>query len=1132
MAGEDKQQIGLQVLKGFNTAVTTTKLYPPQFPQVATSVEQAYELITGFFDRFGTLSFGLVEDRPILCGLPVSEKTLGKVHGEDIFRQLKLLQLEHLVFEEELDRETFKALLTLFTTSPQLINKEGGSRAFVVNLGLDHIFPEDYVAELPVEREDSFALALEQLTKSGRVHGEDLLTITHEIDGETSAGQKKISTLAERTAEPGKMADLVTAAVAQLLVGLQRSGEVKFPPSFITLMHNVNRVVDSAELSSLAQSAALVCSNRFSLFGLHALFLQNYPDGFGSAFFEQLILASVKNFDEIMLLIRKEQDMAVQMRGESSDQYRLITEGINRLLSTERGKQYLIREEAKNALSAGEKERQAKRIQAGIRQILQGDVTGLRNREVVRSLPATIESLISKGKDKAAATIITNITTELLKSDDRSHDLLGECLGNISESLINTEKWEWLEKLSVPLLAWTKEANKPDEVLENIIEILLKLQKYYWDNDKEKPADTILKLFFAIRTGKLEKDPEVVEIVSRLQDYAVKRSTLSAVLKSSVEQESELVDRRLIMQGPLATRFLLNKLLDSQNTQERLKILQLLRRKKYLLPPILLEKLATPMPWHGKRNLLKLLSETGSEEHARKIIEYLNHEDIRVQKEAFTCIQALSGEDLKDNLLDALSFASGPMMEQVVRALPSVSDEEVVGAVAELFVNWKHFPDEIRDSLLVQAAKFLGRSRNLTAETALEEFLQLENKLRARAIGDGIWEEAKQALRKLKTLRREQSKRELQQTRLEAQEAENEIESQVAADEQQGEEEQQRSTFTEEDHIKALVEQGDISRAKNLLVDIIGKAARRERFDEAVRLREWLIEIDPSALGDIIHTAEIIEDAKSEGIGNDYLEIWSSLHDNLTSEEFNAMYYSMQHSSHPAETVLVQQGDTNPALFFVNQGEVKLYHGDKNKEALLKVVHQGQIFGADTFFDASVWTVSAVTLRRTEISTLPYGSMERWSVEHPALESKLYDFTSHFRGFEKKIEDRSKERRKHKRFNLHGVTQMSISDKDEGDTVTQMNGELANISLGGLGFMLRISRKKNARILLGRKISVKLSCTGGVNTSLTIQGELVSVRSLYSMENEFSAHLKFSRQLSEKEMASILEANPLPRDEN
>lgn len=1118
MAGEDKQQFGIRVLKGLNAAVTTTKLYPPHFLQVADAVEKAYELITEYLSSYGTLSFSITEDEPKLCGLPVSQKTLGKVHGEDIFRQLKLLHLDHVVLENECLRPTFNALMTFFTTSPQLVSREGGGRAFVVNLGLNDNFPEEYTAEIPSEREDCFAEVLDELKKEGKVASEDVQILINEIDGETIGGQKKISVLAAHAADQQSMVYLIVAGTSQLLRGIRRSGEIFFPLSFATLLRNVNRVAGEEQRQTLAQATALACREMFNDFGMCVMLLQHFSRGFGVELYDRLLAATAKDFDSVVQLMREEQAYIVKTAGESAEQYGYIQAGLERFFATERGQRFLMRENAKNVMNAGEKERQAKRIQTGIRSILQGDLKSLRNKEIVKSLPATIESLIGKGKDKAAATIITNITTELLKDDDRSHDLLGECLGSVAEGLVNSEKWGWLEKVSMPLIAWLKGVDRADDVFENVVDILLKLQNHYWQTGKDKQADTILKLFFAIRSGKLEKSPEAVAIVSRLQDKAVERTPLPEILVKSIESSDDFTDRRLIMQGPLVTRFLLNKLLESENREERLKILGLLRRKKSMLPPVLLEKLASPMPWYGKRNLLKLLAETGNSEHAGKIIEYLNHEDIRVQQEAFLCIDTLSGDDKKDNLLDALTFASGPMMEQLVRALTPVADEEVISAVANLLADWKHFSDEIRDPLLEQSIKLLGKTTSPTAEKVLDEFLQLENKSRARIIGHAVWQAARQAHRKIRATRREMSKKRVQGFPGDSR-------SPAVSLKLPGPASHRRTEYHEEAHIAALFDNNETEEGRRLLVELIGKAARAGRFEEARKLREWLVEVDPSALSEIIQAAEMIEEAQSEGISNDYLKIWARLHDNLTSEEFNAVYYAMEHASYSGEHELVRQGEVLPSLFFVNQGKVKLYFHEKSrKEVLLKVVEQGEIFGGDTFLGASVWTFSAATLSPAEISSLSYDNTREWPVSHPALESKLLDFVQKNQRQDDTHEERKTSRREHPRHQIQGSVQLISADELSTTYGTKLKGELANICPGGLSCVVRISQKKNARILLGRRMTLHLPSADSSENTITIDGDLVAIRSLYNVENEYSAHLKFTRLLSEEELNSIHEA--------
>ena len=67
------------------------------------------------------------------------------------------------------------------------------------------------------------------------------------------------------------------------------------------------------------------------------------------------------------------------------------------------------------------------------------------------------------------------------------------------------------------------------------------------------------------------------------------------------------------------------------------------------------------------------------------------------------------------------------------------------------------------------------------------------------------------------------------------------------------------------------------------------------QFVQAQKLREWLIEIDSTAVGQILRASEIIEQEKVAAIDKGHLEIWSELYDILTTDEFSAVYYALKH---------------------------------------------------------------------------------------------------------------------------------------------------------------------------------------------------------------------------------------------
>ena len=76
----------------------------------------------------------------------------------------------------------------------------------------------------------------------------------------------------------------------------------------------------------------------------------------------------------------------------------------------------------------------------------------------------------------------------------------------------------------------------------------------------------------------------------------------------------------MIYQGPVVVRFLVESLINADNAADRLKIIDLLTYSPDYLPSLVHERLQEHMVWYGKRNLIKLLGETGTEEDAKILL--------------------------------------------------------------------------------------------------------------------------------------------------------------------------------------------------------------------------------------------------------------------------------------------------------------------------------------------------------------------------------------------------------------------------------------------------------------------------------------------------------------------------------
>ncbi len=1116
MIDATSQNDALEALTALNTAITTTRLYPADAPQVPASVEKAYQVIKHHLRKNGDLIFSIENDEYLLCGIPIQKQTLGKLQGADIFQHLKLLELQYTVIRPGIDRKTFKQILTFFITSPQKIRKEGGGMTYAVQLGLSDVFPVIY--SVVQNREDPEKALGSFFSSLPDIKDEWIAYLSGKHDDHTTGRE-----VLDIFRDPDQAAQTITGSIARALQEVRKKEMVDLSPVFEQVVENADELLNHVQKVDVASKAAVLLLQGLKGRALGFLLSQSFPGAFGEALFASL-MARVSNDDirKVIDYLHEKEKTSVEKFGSDSSQFYLVSNTISRLLDTTRGRQFQALEKARKMIESGEEERRSKRIQAGLNAILQGNTAVLQNDEIVFHLPQTVERLLANGKDAAAALLVENVAKELLKGDRKVQSRLSQSLGRIGEILLNARKWDWLDKLTGPLLVWVKEVDGGDSVYEKIITVLHHIMLHGWRVGNYKKADQILNVFFRIRSGTIQKSAPVRAMTGRVQDQFIDRTLLPLLLSQCLADPSdEILAQRFSMQGPIAARFLITTLLSSNNAGERIKILDLLANMGPLLAPVLIEQLPEPMPWFGKRNLLKLLAETGNEEHVGVALGFLSHDDLRVQREAFVCVYKISGNNRKKALLRALPLASETMKVQVVKALTPLVDDEVAEDLAGLLREQKNFSRDIRSTLVMQVCRTLARSSSKDGLNALEEFLSPQGKGRDRRLDSEVWKSAESALQQIEINRQKKSR--LSPQKQLPTDPEDTIPAVVLADNNQKIE--YITDFPEEQQVRDLLEQRNNGRAKVFLTDLIEKTARLKQFDQAEKLRDWLIKIDPLALTEIIRAAEIIENEKTSSIDKDHLETWFALYDILTTEEFNALYYSLEHKQYTTESLIIKQGEIHPSLYFINSGRVKLFYYDNEGETLVKIMGRGEVVGASAFFDASVWTINVAALGYAEISVLALEKIKSWQREYPALESKLHDFCMKFDGLKDYFSRIGKDRRGDERVSISGRVTTVLLDRYGKDTGIASKGDLTDISPGGISFFVHLAQKKNARLLLGRNVRVvlpvELVVSGG---AFSTEGTIVAVRPHRVMHNEYSAHVSFDQPLGRDDFLGIIDA--------
>ncbi len=323
--------------------------------------------------------------------------------------------------------------------------------------------------------------------------------------------------------------------------------------------------------------------------------------------------------------------------------------------------------------------------------------------------------------------------------------------------------------------------------------------------------------------------------------------------------------------------------------------------------------------------------------------------------------------------------------------------------------------------------------------------------------------------------------------------------------------------------IDQYVQENRTSEAVQLLYELILSYAEKRDFAKAEALHEKLYAVDPMALTEIVRAGEAIDEAKNQSVDPAHREIWKSLYEMLSVKEGNALYYAMKDARFEAGDIIIDQGQISNRLFFINRGNVKAVFSSENKEVLLNLLGEGDFFGNDQFFSATVSTVSVIAQGSVKASCLENGVIKKWKTEAPALESKLFDYCQKNDKIKSAVAEKGMERREHSRIPLPVKMIFQLFD-GAGEKIEKFyKGDVSDISEGGLSFFIKTTKAETVRMLLGRRLLVSFSANlkNGETRLVEKSGQVTAVQA--QVFDDFSIHLRFDTPL-EKALVNSLKA--------
>ncbi len=784
-------------------------------------------------------------------------------------------------------------------------------------------------------------------------------------------------------------------------------------------------------------------------------------------------------------------------------------------------RQKQAQEEARKLLAQEERKRADRRLLKLVSDLEHGNGEVLLNDELLEKLPGLISIYCQSGNRDRVKMLFDKLSectcSESPALRERSVMALSLCLGGLQYR----EHPDLIKQVTEILLRWLRLEADFFSVCGTICKQLENLGIRMLEEGLWNECEYLLEVFHQIQSGILEKSNSIRSVVSKAQEgmatsYILEELTL-VCLRGRGERRLN-AEKILIHLGSRAAEHLLDTLLKCQEKADRLRLVGLIPATGYAAVPVLKASLEKDLPWYGIRNIILMIAAMDDPELIPLIMPCLEHEDIRIQQQVLDCISEVAEENTGTYLLTALSKVNDELKVSLVGFLGQLGEPKAIDAFLDLLAERDSFSPNIRDELLQNLAIQVRLSDSIRAVNLMTLLIE-ERGREFNPRTDPVSQVASQTLQILKP-RFEQKDHPVEPEVSEKGGKDFPVE-QASFESDHATKNAAKQTFQQiNEEIATLLGSGQVSTASKLLYNKCIEAAKEKNFEEAEMLRDRILEIDPNALAEVIQAGEKIEEERSSSITLNHISIWQDLYDSLTTEEFNALYYSLKGREYSAGSVVVEQGMNNPCLYFINSGQARLTCWRGDDEIFLKKLGPGEIIGAGPFFDVSVWTVSLTVFGKTNLHILERGKFLELMDKYPGIEPCLYDYCLKTETVSDLLLRSGEDRRKYARFPVAILVNHTLLDESGQPSMRSFKGKIADISSGGLSFNIRISRKENARLLLGKGITTSIPVAGG--KAVECNGKIVAVRFQSYVESDYSVHVQFDEIITEEAVMSIV----------
>lgn len=642
-------------------------------------------------------------------------------------------------------------------------------------------------------------------------------------------------------------------------------------------------------------------------------------------------------------------------------------------MDIDRDKQLQIIAKTNQILSETENKRMLLRFQRGVVDLENGRFGVLLNSEFVEKFIEYLYTIYQKGPEENILKLLEKITSCACNAEtelrERAIFILSIFIEKVSKEKNSPEFLESVSRLLVNWLQTETEYLSGFQFiclqLQSLLQKMLRMGLWY-------QTENLIIVLSQIQKGVIQKNNLIRQTISKVHASLAEETFLKDLVNVFLDKKE---DRRDIAQclllhfGSKAAAVLVQFLMDCKDKEKRFSLIEFIPETGKVSLPVYDFCLKQNPPWYVIRNLIIVISRMEDPKLYEMVRPYLTHKDIRVQLQVLNCINRLGGPQLRDRLIEALTYINDELKKQVVIQLGNIGGKDVGNAFCALLEKRGELAIHVQDELVLTLCT---KIKFTPSEYAIKVMKDLQNeRIKRFGEGDRILQAAEDALISM----------ELKNTG-----------NMTAGD-------FPFAPLTDAPASNAfkvpVVSEEELDDLLNGILPVMDETS--ERSPIVPRLPQKPIKMavpktpPPASSDGLVQEVRQNLDDPSSAI---HFAIWEQLYKVMTTEEFTAFHTALSLKTYLPDELIVARGDLQAPLFLFDNGSANLVRTQADEEVYLSAIGAGDLIGSNIFLTGEAWNLSLYAREIVRVRVFDLENLIQLQAAYPHIAEKIFTFCS------------------------------------------------------------------------------------------------------------------------------------------